>query len=94
MIATKGCSLYVAPVVFRAVVGLSGADKASISFETFDQDIGSRRIAGVMLFCDPPNGEIVEQLRQIVRATEKRMVAVREIRFTEDAAQTAEAATR
>jgi hypothetical protein len=81
MMATKGCSLYVAPVVFRAFVGLYGVDKASINVETVDQGAGGRRIAGVMLFSDPPNGEIIEQFRQIERATEKRMVAVREIRF-------------
>jgi hypothetical protein len=39
-----------------------------------------------MLFCDPPNGEIIEQFRQIERSTERRMVAVREIRFPEDVA--------
>jgi len=30
---TKGCFLYVAPEVLRAVVGLYGADEASITFE-------------------------------------------------------------
>ena len=47
-----------------------------------------------MLFSAPPNGEIIEQLRQIERATEKRMVAVREIRFAEAAPPTADRAIR
>ena len=94
MMATKGCSLFVAPVVFQSVVILYGVDKVSISFETVDQGAGGRRIAGSLFFCDPPNGEIVEQFRQIERETERRMVAVREIRFPKDAAPTADGATR
>ena len=43
---------------------------------------------------NPPNGEIIEQLRQIERATERRMVAVHKIRFPEDAEPTADLATR
>jgi hypothetical protein len=85
MMENRNCSVYVAPAVLRGIVGLFGANKASITVETFDQGAGSRRLAGVLLFCDPPNGEIVEQLRQIERTTERRMVAVREIRFVEDA---------
>jgi hypothetical protein len=87
MLETKGCFLYVAPVVLRAVVGLYGVDKASITFETFDQVAGGRKIAGVMLFSDPPNGEIIEQFRQMERATERRMVAIHKIIFPEDAAK-------
>jgi hypothetical protein len=94
LLRNKGCSLYVAPVVFRAIVGLYGVDKASITVDTVDQGAGARRVAGVLVFHDPPNGEIIEQFRQIVRTTERRMVAVREIRFSEDTAQTAELATR
>ena len=97
MLATKGCSVYVAPVVLRSsVVGLFGTDKVSISVDTVDQDTGARAYAGVgvMLFCDPPNGEIVEQFRQMERDTERRMVAVHKIRFPEDAEPTAELATR
>jgi hypothetical protein len=94
MMATKGCSLYVAPVVFPSVVILYGVDKVSISLETVDQGAGERRIAGGLFFCDPPNGEIVEQFRQIERATERRMVAIREIRFPEDVAPTAGRVTR
>jgi hypothetical protein len=94
MMETKGCSLYVAPVVLRSYVGLYGADKASITLEVVDQSPGGRRIAGVMLFSNPPNGEIIEQLRQIERATEKRMVAVREIHFPKDATPAADRATR
>jgi len=89
MLATKGCFLYVAPVIIRAIVGLYGADKAGFSFETADPVDGKRMMAGVMMFSDPPNGEIIEQLRELERATERRMVAVREIRFPEDATPTA-----
>jgi hypothetical protein len=94
MMKTKGCSLYLAPVVFRALVALYGTAKASFSVETINQDDGDRGIPGILLFSDPPNGEIIEQLRQMERATERRMVAVRGIRFPEDAAVTAEAVTR
>jgi hypothetical protein len=94
MMETKNCSVYVAPAVFRGILLLYGVDKASITLESADQDAGGRRITGTMLFCDPPNGEIVEQFRQIERATERRMVAVREIRFPEDAAPTANLAAR
>jgi hypothetical protein len=86
MMETKGCSLYVAPVVLRNFVGLYGVDKASITLEVVDQSPGGRKIAGVMLFSDPPNREIIEQLRQIERATERRMVGVHKIIFPEDAA--------
>lgn len=93
MLETKNCSVYVAPAVFRAIVALYGVDKASIGVDSAGQDAGSRIVAGTLFFADPPNGEIIEQLRQIERATEKRMVAVREIRFPEDAASTAIPAT-
>jgi hypothetical protein len=95
MMETKGCSLYVAPVVLRnyAVV-LYGPDKVSMSVDTVDQETGTRAYAGVIFFYDPPNGEIVEQFRQIERATERRMVAVHTIRFPEDAAPAADLATR
>src|SRR5260370_12574774 len=97
MLATKGCSVYVAPVVLRSsVVGLFGTDNVSMSVDTVDQDTGARAYAGVgvMLFCDPPNGEIVEQFRQIERATERRMVAVHKIVFPEDVTATPEVASR
>jgi hypothetical protein len=93
MMATKNCSLYVAPAVFRGILALYGVDKASITLEAADQDAGGRRILGTLMFSDPPNGEIVEQLRQIERATEKRMVGVHKICFPEDAAPKAETAT-
>jgi hypothetical protein len=92
MLETKGCSLYVAPVVLRHFVGLFGTDKAAIGIETIDRDTGARRVLGMMFFYDPPNGEIVEQFRQLERATERRMVAVHKIRFPEDALPTAEVA--
>jgi hypothetical protein len=94
MMETKGCSLFVAPVVLRNAVGLYGTDKVSMTVETADQDTGARAVAGVMIFHDPPNGEIIEQFRQIERATERRMVAVHKIRFPEDAVARAELATR
>lgn len=84
LMETKGCSLFVAPAVFRGVVVLCGQDKVSINIETIDQATGGRRIAGVMFFYDPPNGEIVEQFRQMERTTERRMVAVHKIRFPMD----------
>jgi len=87
MMETKGCSLYVAPAVLRSVVTLIGVDQASIGVETTDQG-GGRAIAGNMFFSDPPNGEIIEQFRQMERATEKRMVAVHKIIFPEDAEST------
>jgi hypothetical protein len=69
-------------------------DKASITLDIVDQSPGGRRIAGVMFFSDPPNGEIIEQLRQMERATERRMVAVHQIRFPEDTTTAASLATR
>lgn len=47
-----------------------------------------------MFFYDPPNGEIIERLRQIDRATERRMVAVHKIFFPEDTAAAAQIASR
>jgi len=95
MLATKGCSVYVAPVVLRSfIVGLYGTDKVSMTVDTMDQDTGARAVTGVLLFSDPPNGEIVEQFRQIERATERRMVAVHKIVFPEDATTTAQIASR
>jgi len=94
MMITKGCSVYVAPVVLRCIVGFYGADKVSLTVDTADQETGARRIAGVMSFYDPPNAEIIEQLRQIERATERRMVAVHKIVFPEDAESSAKPATR
>lgn len=91
MLGTNGCFLYMAPVIMQAVVGLYGRDKAGLSFDTLDPVDGKRKSAGVMTFSDPPDGEIIEQFRQIVRATERRMVAVREIRFPEDEEPTAQA---
>ena len=94
MLETKGCSLYVAPVVFRSIVSLIGVNKVSMTVETADQNTGGRTVLGVMLFCDPPNGEIVEQFRQIERATERRMVGVHKIVFPEDAATMAQTPSR
>jgi hypothetical protein len=94
MMETKGCSLYVAPAILRLIVSMYGEGKVSITLETAEQDTGGRRIAGIMFFFDPPNGEIIEQFRQLERATERRMVAVHKIRFPEDAEPTAERASR
>ena len=58
------------------------------------QPAGGRAAFGAMFFYDPPNGEIIEQLRQMERETERRMVAVHKIVFPEDAEPTAELATR
>ena len=94
MMETKGCSLYVAPAVLRLIVALYGVDKVSFSVETFDQGTGVRRSAGILFFSDPPNCEIIEQFRQMARATERRMVAVHKIRFPEDAEPTVDLGTR
>ncbi len=94
MMETKGCSLYVAPVVFRNIVGFFGTDKVAVSLETADPNTGVRTFAGTMFFCDPPNGEIIEQLRQIERETERLMVAVRKIVFPEDVSTTVQLASR
>ncbi len=92
MLGTRGCFLFVAPVIMRAIVGLYGTDKAGFSFETIDPVDGRRTMAGVMMFSDPPNGEIIEQLRQLERTTERRMVAVHKVVFPEDEASTADRA--
>jgi hypothetical protein len=94
ILETKNCSLYVAPAVFRAIIALCGPSKVSFTLETVEQGAGGRANLGTLLFSDPPNGEIVEQFRQIERATERRMVAVHKIRFPEDEAPTASLATR
>jgi len=86
MMATNKCSLYVAPVVLRHAVGFFGTDRVTMSIETVDQETGVRTFAGILHFSDPPNGEIIEQFRQIERMTERRMVAVHKIVFPEDAA--------
>jgi hypothetical protein len=83
MMQTKGCSLYVAPVVLRNIVAFFGTDKVSMTVETTSAETGGRSAAGVIFFCDPPNGEIVEQFRQLERETERRMVSVHTIRFPE-----------
>jgi len=94
MMQTKGCSVYVAPAVLRIfTVSLFGTDKVSMTVDTAEPESGTRAIAGLMFFYDPPNGEIIEQFRQIERATERRMVAVHKIRFPEDEAPTASPAT-
>jgi hypothetical protein len=94
LLETKGCSVFVAPVVFRHLVTLYGTEKVCMSVETVEQGSGTREVAGVMFFSDPPNGEIVEQFRQMERETERRVVAVHKIVFPEDATATAQIASR
>ena len=94
MMESKGCSLYVAPVILRHFIVFYGVDKVSMTVETTDQNTGGRALAGAMFFSDPPNGEIIEQFRQMERETERRMVAVHKIRFPEDAEPTADLAAR
>jgi hypothetical protein len=94
IMSMKGCSLFVAPALLQSTIILYGSDTAGMTVETFAQDTRSRRIAGVLFFCEPPNGEIIEQFRQMERETERRMVAVHKIRFPEDAAPTADRASR
>jgi hypothetical protein len=94
MLETKGCALYIAPVVLRSnTVAMFGADQVYMTIEQVDQETGRRTVFGGMFFYDPPNGEIIEQFRQIERTTERRMVAVHRIRFPEEALPTTEAAT-
>jgi hypothetical protein len=94
MMETKGCSLYVAPAVVKAVVIFFGMDRASISVEGAEQDTGGRTTRGSIFFSDPPNGEIIREFWQIERATERRMVAVHKIVFPEDAVSMAEVVGR
>ena len=94
MMETKGCSLYVAPAVLRSIVILAGTEKVAMSLEAAEQDTGGRVRAGFLFFNDPPNGEIIEQFRQMERATERRMVAVHKVVFPEDATATAQIASR
>jgi hypothetical protein len=94
MLETKGCSLYVAPALLRFIVSFYGVDKASIALDAADQKNGGRGPIGVIFFCDPPNGEIIEQFRQMERATERRMVAVHKIVFPEDEAPVASLTAR
>jgi hypothetical protein len=84
MMETAGCSVYVAPAVLRHFVALYGTDKVSMTLETSNQKTGARAVAGNMLFCDPPIGEIIEQFRQMEHETERRIVAVHKIVFPED----------
>jgi hypothetical protein len=92
MMETKGCSLYVAPALLRHIVGFYGTDMISMTVETVDEHTGGRTLSGLIFFHDPPNGEIVEQFRQIERATERRMVAVHTIVFPEDESSRAQVA--
>lgn len=92
ILITKNCSLFMAPALVLSTFVLYGSDKAAMSVEIVAQNTKNRTIAGVLFFCDPPNAEIIEQLRQIERETEKRMVAVHKVVFPEDEAPTADRA--
>jgi len=95
MLETKGCSLYIAPVVLRInTVALFGTDRVDMTVDKVNQETGRKTLTGGLFFYDPPNAEINEQFRQIERETERRMVAVHKIRFPEDEAPTASLATR
>lgn len=83
-----------APTVLRNIIHLYGTDTASISVETNDEKTGFISTVGVIFIYDPPNGEIIEQLRQIERLAERRMVSVHKIVFPEDTLPTAEVAGR
>jgi hypothetical protein len=80
---SKACSLYVAPAVLHSSLAFLGVDQV-VQYITVDEQGGGRMVNGGILFCDPPNGEIVEQFRRIERATERHMVAVNKIVFPED----------
>jgi hypothetical protein len=93
MMTVKGCSVFVAPALVSASFVLYGSEKAAMTVETVTEDNRrSRTIAGILFFCEPPNGEIIEQFRQLERATERRMIAVRDIRFPEGPTPTADRA--
>jgi len=92
IMSMKACSLFVAPARLQSTVVLYGSDKAAMTVETFSQDERSRTIAGILFFCEPPNGEIIEEFGHIERETERRMVAVHKIVFPEDAATEVKAA--
>ena len=94
MMKTKGCSLFVAPAILQNTVILYGTDNVVMTLETVTGVRGGRKFAGALVFCDPPNSEIIEQFRQIERATERRMVAVHKIRFPEDAEPVVDLAAR
>ncbi len=93
MMATKGCSVYVAPAVLQSVVVFYGPDKVSMSVQAREPATGGARSVGSLFFCDPPNGDIVHELWDMERETERRMVAVHKIVFPEDE-QASAAATR
>jgi hypothetical protein len=95
MLETRSCFVYVAPVTMsNNFVALFGTDRASMTVDTVDRETGARTVLGIMMFHDPPNGEIIEQLRQLERTAERRMIAVHTIRFPEEEASTASIATR
>ena len=84
--------MYVAPAVLRFTVAIYGADKMAVTVHADDLRTGRGTYAGVIFFSDPPNGEIIEQFRQIERETERRMVAVHKVVFPEDVATKVKAA--
>jgi hypothetical protein len=94
MLQTKGCFVYLAPVVLRNHLSFYGTEKAAMSVDTADPITGARAVAGAMIFCDPSNAEIIEQFRQIKRATERWMLAVHTIIFPEDTKQSSKTASR
>jgi hypothetical protein len=75
----------------QRVFVIRGSRRFSVGRHTIPR---CRRIAGGLFFCDPPNGEIVEHFRQMELETERRMVAVHTIRFSEDEVPTASLAIR
>jgi len=79
MMTVKGCSLFVAPALVQSTIILYGSEKTAKTVETIAEDRTSRTIAGVLFFCEPPNGEIIEQFRHIERETERRMFAVHNV---------------
>ena len=90
MMESKGCSLFVAPAVLKSQVVMFGLDRVAMTVETTT----SHRVAGALFFSNPPNGEIIEQLRQLERETERRMVAIHKIVFPEETSPRAEVAGR
>ena len=79
MVTRKKCSVYVAPAIVQNDVFLYGSDKAGLTLKRFDSERGILQLAYGFFFSDPPNSEIIEELRLIIRDTEKRMVAVHTI---------------
>jgi hypothetical protein len=92
MTGRKQCSAYLAPAIVQNDIFLFGTGMAAITLRRFDPGSGVLQQAYGFFFSDPPNSEIIEELRRIVMDTEKRMVAVHSI--VDDSAPLASAVSK